>query len=199
MTTSQDWWPADYGHYGPLFIRMAWHSAGGREDIWEPEEDIYWGPVSRYLGTRVPTERLVWQDPVPELTHELIDEQDIAALKEKVLASKLSVSQLVSTAWGSAATYRSSDKRGGANGARIRLAPQKDWAVNNPTELGAVLKTLESVQQTFNRSQAGAKQISLADTIVLGGCAAIEEAAKRAGLDIEVPFTPGRTVYRAYN
>ena len=150
------------------------------------------GPVSRYLGPWVPEPQL-WQDPVPAVDHELIGEQDIAALKGKLLASGLSISQLVSTAWASAATFRGTDKRGGANGARIRLAPQKDWEVNNPAELARVLQTLEQVQQEFNRSQSGGKKVSLADLIVLGGCAAVEQAAKNAGLDITVPFTPGRT------
>jgi catalase-peroxidase len=150
------------------------------------------GPVSRYLGPWVPEPQL-WQDPVPAVDHELIGEQDIAALKGKLLASGLSISQLVSTAWASAATFRGTDKRGGANGARIRLAPQKDWEVNNPAELARVLQTLEQVQQEFNRSQSGGKKVSLADLIVLGGCAAVEQAAKNAGLDITVPFAPGRT------
>jgi len=150
------------------------------------------GPVSRYLGPWVPAPQL-WQDPVPAVDHELIGEQDIAALKGKILASGLSVSQLVSTAWASAASFRGTDKRGGANGARIRLAPQKDWEVNNPPELAKVLQTLEKIQQDFNRSQSGGKKVSLADLIVLGGCAAVEQAAKNAGFNITVPFTPGRT------
>ena len=150
------------------------------------------GPVSRYLGPWVPEPQL-WQDPVPAVDHELIGEQDIAALKGKILASGLSVSQLVSTAWASAASFRGTDKRGGANGARIRLAPQKDWEVNNPAELAKVLQTLEQIQQDFNRSQSGGKKVSLADLIVLGGCAAVEQAAKNAGHDVKVPFTPGRT------
>ena len=136
---------------------------------------------------------MIWQDPVPEVDHELIGEQDIADLKDKILASGLSVSQLVSTAWASASTFRGTDKRGGANGARIRLAPQKDWKVNQPAELAKVLQTLEKIQQDFNRSQAGGKKVSLADLIVLGGCAAVEEAAKKAGHVIQVPFSPGRT------
>jgi catalase-peroxidase len=151
------------------------------------------GPVSRYLGPEVPDEELMWQDPVPAVDHELIDEQDIAALEEKILASGLSVSRLVSTAWASAATFRGTDKRGGANGARIRLAPQKDWEVNGPAELAQVLETLEKVQQDFNSSQSGGKKVSLADLIVLGGCAAIEQAARNAGHDVKVPFAPGRT------
>jgi catalase-peroxidase len=152
------------------------------------------GPLSRYLGPLVPSEPQLWQDPVPPVTHELIDERDIAALKAKVLASGLSVSQLATTAWASASTFRGTDKRGGANGARIRLAPQKDWEVNNPPELAKALRTLEGIQKAFNDSQAGAaKKVSLADLIVLGGCAAIEEAARNAGYAIEVPFAPGRT------
>jgi len=151
------------------------------------------GPISRYLGPLVPAEPLIWQDPVPAVDHELIGEQDIAVLKAKVLASGLSISQLVTTAWASAATFRGSDKRGGANGARIRLAPQKDWEVNQPAELAKVLKTLEAVQKNFNGAQSGGKKVSLADLIVLGGCAAVEEAAKKAGHDVKVPFSPGRT------
>ena len=151
------------------------------------------GPITRCLGPLVPAEPQLWQDPVPEVDHELVDDQDIAAIKEKILASGLSISQLVSTAWASAATFRGTDKRGGANGARIRLAPQKDWDVNNPTELAKVLEVLEAVQADFNSSQSGAKKISLADTIVLGGCAAVEAAAKSAGHDVQVPFSPGRT------
>ena len=152
------------------------------------------GPLSRYLGPEVPREPQLWQDPVPAVNHELIDAKDIAALKSKILASGLSISQLVSTAWASASSFRGTDKRGGANGARIRLAPQKDWAVNNPPELAKVLKTLEGIQKEFNDAQAGGKKkISLADLIVLGGCAAVEKAAKDAGHDVKVPFTPGRT------
>jgi catalase-peroxidase len=149
------------------------------------------GPVSRYLGPWVPEPQL-WQDPVPAVDHELIGEKDIAALKGKLLASGLSISQLVSTAWASAASFRGTDKRGGANGARIRLAPQKDWEVNNPAELSKVLQTLGKIQQDFNRSQSGGKTVSLADLIVLGGCAAVEQAAKNAGYNITVPFAPGR-------
>ncbi len=151
------------------------------------------GPRSRYLGPEVPAEELIWQDPVPAVDHELIDAQDIAALKGKILASGLSVSQLVSTAWASASTFRDSDKRGGANGARIRLAPQKDWEVNQPAQLKTVLQTLEGIQKEFNSAQSGGKMVSLADLIVLGGCAAVEQAAKNAGHDVTVPFTPGRT------
>jgi len=151
------------------------------------------GPISRYLGPLVPAERMIWQDPVPAVDHELIGDQDIAALKVKILGSGLSVSQLVSTAWASAASFRGTDRRGGANGARIRLAPEKDWAVNNPSELANVLKTLEQIQSDFNRAQAGGKRVSLADLIVLGGCAAVEQAAKNAGQNVKVPFAPGRT------
>jgi len=150
------------------------------------------GPRSRYLGPEVPAEDLIWQDPVPAVTHELVDDKDIAALKAKILASGLTVPQLVSTAWASASTFRGSDKRGGANGARIRLAPQKDWAVNNPPRLAKVLAALEGIQKEFNDAQTGGKRISLADLIVLAGCAGVEQAAKNAGSDITVPFTPGR-------
>jgi catalase-peroxidase len=150
------------------------------------------GPVTRYLGPWVPEPQL-WQDPVPEVDHDLIGDDDIAALKEKVLASGLSVSQLVSTAWASASTFRGTDKRGGANGARIRLEPQKDWDVNNPAELAKALETLEQIQQDFNGAQSGGTRVSLADLIVLGGCAAVEQAAKAAGYDVRVPFSPGRT------
>jgi catalase-peroxidase len=151
------------------------------------------GPISRYLGPLVPAEPLIWQDPVPAVDHPLIGEQDIAALKARILASGVSISQLVSTAWASAATFRGSDKRGGANGARIRLAPQKDWEVNQPAELAKVLQTLEAIQKDFNGAQSDGKKVSLADLIVLGGCAAVEEAAKKAGHDVKVPFSPGRT------
>jgi catalase-peroxidase len=151
------------------------------------------GPIVRYLGPLVPAEPLVWQDPVPAVDHELIGAQDMTALKAKILASGLSISQLVTTAWASAATFRGSDKRGGANGARIRLAPQKDWEVNQPAELARVLAALEAIQQEFNGAEPGKKRVSLADLIVLGGCAAVEAAAKKAGHDVKVPFTPGRT------
>ena len=151
------------------------------------------GPRSRYLGPDVPEEVMIWQDPVPEVDHELIGEQDIVDLKDKILATGLSVSRLVSTAWASASTFRGTDKRGGANGARIRLAPQKDWEVNQPAQLAKALETLEKIRQDFNGSQSGGKKVSLADLVVLGGCAAVEEAAKRAGQDIQVPFSPGRT------
>ncbi|MGP4000647.1 catalase/peroxidase HPI [Streptomyces sp. 8N706] len=150
------------------------------------------GPVVRYLGPEVPAETLLWQDPLPERTHELIDAQDVASLKGRILASDLSVSQLVSTAWASASSFRGSDKRGGANGARIRLQPQSGWEVNNPDQLATVLRTLEGIQETFNAAQTGGKQVSLADLIVLAGGAAVEQAAKDAGFDVEVPFTPGR-------
>ena len=151
------------------------------------------GPRVRYLGPEVPDEVLVWQDPIPERTHELVDAGDIAALKAQILASGLSTAQLVSTAWASAASFRGSDKRGGANGARIRLAPQNGWKANEPDELARVLSTLEGIQESFNGAQSGGKRVSIADLIVLGGCAAVELAAKTAGHDIEVPFTPGRT------
>jgi catalase-peroxidase len=150
------------------------------------------GPKSRYLGPEVPKEDLIWQDPIPAVDHKLIDEKDAAALKAKVLASGLSISELVSTAWASASTFRGSDKRGGANGARIRLAPQKDWESSEPTQLAKVLKTLEGIQADFNQSAAGGKKVSLADLIVLAGCAAVKEAAKKAGYAVTVPFTPGR-------
>ena len=151
------------------------------------------GPRARYLGPLVPKEVLIWQDPVPAVAHALIDAQDIASLKAKILGSGLSISRLVSTAWASAATFRGGDKRGGANGARIRLAPQKDWDVNQPAELAKVLVKLESIQKEFNDSSSGNKKVSLADLIVLGGCAAVEAAAKKAGVDVTVPFSPGRT------
>ena len=151
------------------------------------------GPRSRYLGPEVPEEELDWQDPLPPVDHELIDEKDIAELKKKILASGLSIPELVYTAWSSASTFRGSDKRGGANGARIRLAPQKDWEVNEPAQLARVLDVLEGIRKEFNESQPGNKKVSIADLIVLGGCAAVEQAAKKAGFDIEVPFTPGRT------
>jgi catalase-peroxidase len=150
------------------------------------------GPIARYLGPEVPKKELIWQDPIPAVDHKLIGEKEIGALKDKILASGLSVSQLVSTAWASASTFRGSDKRGGANGARIRLAPQKDWAANQPAELAKVLKTLSGIQTTFNKTAKGGRKVSLADLIVLGGVAAIEQAAKSAGRDVNVPFTPGR-------
>jgi catalase-peroxidase len=150
------------------------------------------GPRARYLGPEVPAEELIWQDPIPAVNHKLIDAQDIASLKAKILASGLSVSELVSTAWASASTFRGSDKRGGANGARIRLAPQKDWEVNQPAQLAKVLRTLEGIQSAFNSAQSGGKKVSLADLIVLAGCAGVEQAAKNAGHEVTVPFTPGR-------
>ncbi len=150
------------------------------------------GPLSRYLGPLIPKEELIWQDPIPAVDHTLIDEQDIASLKSRLLASGLSISQLVTTAWASSATFRGSDKRGGANGARIRLAPQKDWEVNQPAELAKVLQKLEAMQKDFNGTQSGGKKVSLADLIVLGGCAAVEAAAKKAGQEVKVPFSPGR-------
>ncbi len=150
------------------------------------------GPRARYLGPEVPTEELIWQDPVPAVNHKLINKQDIASLKSKILTSGLSVSELVSTAWASASTFRGSDKRGGANGARIRLEPQKDWEVNQPAQLAKILKTLERIQRAFNKAQSGGKKVSLADLIVLAGCAGVEQAAKNAGYKLTVPFTPGR-------
>src|SRR5262249_19559106 len=145
-----------------------------------------------YLGPEGPAEELIWQDPVPAVDHKLVDERDIASRKQKVLASGLSVSQLVSTAWASASTFRGSAKRGGANGARLRLTPQKDWDINQPAELAKVLKPLEGIQSEFNKAQSGGKKISLADLIVLAGCAAVEQAAKNAGNPVTVPFAPGR-------
>jgi catalase-peroxidase len=169
-------------HFADAFAR-AWFKLTHRD----------MGPRSRYLGPLVPQEQLPWQDPIPAVDHKLIDEQDIAVLKPKILASGLSISQLVTTAWASAATFRGSDKRGGANGARVRLAPQKDWQVNQPAELAKVLRKLEAIQKDFNSEQSGAKKVSLADLIVLGGCAAIEAAARKAGHEVKVPFSPGRT------
>jgi catalase-peroxidase len=151
------------------------------------------GPVSRYLGKYVPKEELLWQDPVPPVTHKLIGKKDIAVLKKKLLGSGLSISQLIATAWASASTFRGSDKRGGANGARIRLAPQNAWEVNEPARLKKALKTLEKIQKGFNGAQSKGKRVSLADLIVLGGCAAVEKAAKNAGVKVKVPFSPGRT------
>ena len=150
------------------------------------------GPITRYLGSEVPKEELLWQDPIPTVNHPLIDDKDISELKAIVLKSGLSVSQLVSTAWASASTFRGSDKRGGANGARIRLSPQKDWIINNPTQLAKVLEKLETIQKEFNNSLSGGKKVSLADLIVLAGCAGVEKAAKVAGSSITVSFTPGR-------
>jgi catalase-peroxidase len=172
---------ADPGGFADAFAR-AWFKLTHRD----------MGPRVRYLGPEVPAEELIWQDPIPAVNHESIDAEDIAALKAKLLASGLSVSELVSTAWASASTFRGSDKRGGANGARIRLAPQKDWEVNQPGQLAKVLKTLEGMKDEFNKAQAGSKKISLADLIVLGGCAGVERAANNAGHKVTVPFTPGR-------
>ena len=151
------------------------------------------GPRARYLGAEVPAEELLWQDPVPAVDHKLIDAKDIAKLKSDILASGLTIPELVRVAWASAASFRGTDMRGGANGARISLAPQKDWAVNNPDEVAKVLKRLKGIQKDFNGAQSGGKKVSLADLIVLGGAAAIEQAAKNAGQDVQVPFTPGRT------
>ncbi|HKI19429.1 MAG TPA: catalase/peroxidase HPI, partial [Isosphaeraceae bacterium] len=181
--------------YGPISKRFHEHPdqlAEAFAKAWYKLLHRDMGPASRYLGPWVPEPQL-WQDPVPEVDHELIGEQDIAALKGKILASGLSISRLVSTAWASAATFRGTDKRGGANGARIRLAPQKDWEVSNPAELAKILVTLDEIQQDFNSSQSGGKKVSLADLIVLGGCAAVEQAAKNAGQDVTVAFVPGRT------
>jgi catalase-peroxidase len=150
------------------------------------------GPRARYLGALVPKEELIWQDPIPTSDHKMVDDKDVAGLKAKLLASGLTIAQLVSTAWASASTFRGSDKRGGANGARIRLAPQKDWAVNQPDELAKVLQKLEAVHTEFNAAQSGGKKISMADLIVMGGCAGVEAAAKKAGIDVKVPFTAGR-------
>jgi catalase-peroxidase len=151
------------------------------------------GPIERYLGSEVPTEELLWQDPVPAIDHELIDDNDISNLKSKILSSELSIAMLVSVAWASASTFRGSDNRGGANGARIRLEPQKSWPVNNPKQLSEVLRVLENIQNEFNSAQIGNKKVSLADLIVLAGCAAVEKAAMNAGHNIPVPFSPGRT------
>ncbi|MDQ4103110.1 MAG: catalase/peroxidase HPI, partial [Actinomycetota bacterium] len=181
--------------YGPISKRF-WENpdqlAGAFAKAWFKLLHRDMGPLSRYLGPWIPEPQL-WQDPVPAVDHGLIGEEDIIALKDKILGSGLSISQLVSTAWASAASFRGTDKRGGANGARIRLAPQRDWEVNDPAELAKVLPTLEAIQQDFNRSQSGGKKVSLADLIVLGGCAAVEQAARNAGHDITVPFAPGRT------
>jgi catalase-peroxidase len=182
--------------YGPISRRFHEHPeqfADAFSRAWFKLTHRDMGPVSRYLGPLVPKEELIWQDPVPDVDHPLIDEKDAAGLKAKILQSGLSVSQLVATAWASATTFRGSDKRGGANGARVRLAPQKDWEVNRPAELAKVLGKLEGIQKEFNQSQTGGKKVSLADLIVLGGDAAIEEAAKRGGANIRIPFSPGRT------
>jgi catalase-peroxidase len=182
--------------YGPIsrrFFENPKEFADAFSKAWFKLTHRDMGPHPRYLGPLVPAEPLLWQDPVPAVNHPLVGEQDIAALKAKILASGLSISQLVTTAWASAATFRGSDKRGGANGARVRLTPQKDWDVNQPDALAKVLKALESIQTDFNNTQSGGKKISLADLIVLGGCAAVEEAAKKAGHSVKVPFAPGRT------
>jgi catalase-peroxidase len=183
--------------YGPISKRFLEHPeelADAFAKAWYKLTHRDMGPISRYLGPLVPKETLLWQDPVPAVDHKLIDERDAAALKAKILASGLSISQLVTTAWAAAASFRGSDKRGGANGARIHLSPQKDWEVNQPAELAKALPALEAIQKEFNNSQSGGKKkVSLADVVVLGGCAAVEEAAKRAGYDVKVPFSPGRT------
>ena len=182
--------------YGPISRRFHEHPdelADAFARAWFKLTHRDMGPIARYLGPEVPSEELLWQDPIPEVTHELVGPEDIAALKAQILGSGLSVSQLVSAAWASASSFRGSDKRGGANGARIRLEPQKDWEVNDPAELATVLRTLEGIQESFNGAQNGSdKQVSLADLVVLGGCAAVEQAAKDGGHDVEVPFTPGR-------
>jgi len=186
--------------YDPIYEPIARHYQQNPEDFadafaraWFKLTHRDMGPRSRYLGPEVPAEELLWQDPIPAVHHELIDEQDIATLKAKILDSDLSISELVSTAWASASTFRGSDKRGGANGARIRLSPQRDWEVNQPAQLAKVLEILEGIQTAFNDAQTGGKKVSLADMIVLSGCAAVEQAAKNAGHDVTVPFAPGRT------
>jgi len=182
--------------YGPISKRYLDHPevlADAFARAWYKLTHRDMGPVARYLGPLVPKETLLWQDPVPAVDHALISEQDVAALKAKILASGLSISELVSTAWASASTFRGGDKRGGANGARIRLEPQKNWEVNQPAQLAKVLQKLEAIQKDFNASQSGGKKVSLADLIVLGGDMAIEEAAKKAGHDVKIPFSPGRT------
>jgi catalase-peroxidase len=181
--------------YGPISKRFHENPAAFADAFaraWYKLTHRDMGPVSRYLGNSVPAEELIWQDPIPDVTHPLIDDHDIAALKSTILAAGLSISQLVSTAWAAAATYRDSDKRGGANGGRLRLAPQKDWAVNGPAHLSTVVGALEKIQGDFNAAQTGGKSVSVADLIVLGGSAAVEAAAKKAGIDVSVPFTPGR-------
>ncbi len=182
--------------YGPIARRFHEHPdqlAEAFARAWFKLTHRDMGPRARYLGPEVPKEELIWQDPVPAVKHKLITKPDIAALKRQILASGLSIAELVSTAWASASTFRGSDKRGGANGARIRLAPQKDWEVNQPEQLAKVLKTLEGIQKAFNRSRSDGKKVSLADLIVLAGCAGVEQAAKNAGTKVTVPFTPGRT------
>jgi catalase-peroxidase len=182
--------------YGPISLRFYENPdefADAFARAWYKLTHRDMGPVSRYLGPEVPDEELIWQDPVPAVDHDLVDQYDVANLKRTILGSGLSVAQLVATAWASASTFRDSDKRGGANGARIRLAPQKDWVVNNPAGLTMVLQTLEGIRADFNGSQSGGKRVSLADLIVLGGCAAVEQAARNAGHELQVPFSPGRT------
>ncbi|TDC33582.1 catalase/peroxidase HPI [Micromonospora sp. KC213] len=182
-----------YAHISRRFLEHPDEFADAFARAWFKLTHRDMGPVARYLGPLVPSETLIWQDPVPPVTHELVDATDVAALKERLLSSELTVSQLIATAWASASTFRGSDKRGGANGARIRLEPQNGWEVNDPAELAIVLRVLEGVQEEFNAAQTGGKKISLADLIVLGGCAAVEQAARNAGYQVEVPFTPGRT------
>ncbi|WP_207921278.1 catalase/peroxidase HPI [Micromonospora sp. KC721] len=182
-----------YAHISRRFLEHPDEFADAFARAWFKLTHRDMGPVARYLGPLVPSETLIWQDPVPPVTHELVDATDVAALKERLLSSELTVSQLIATAWASASTFRGSDKRGGANGARIRLEPQNGWEVNDPAELAIVLRALEGIQEEFNAAQTGGKKISLADLIVLGGCAAVEQAARNAGYQVEVPFTPGRT------
>jgi catalase-peroxidase len=182
--------------YEPISRRFLEHPeqlADAFARVWFKLTHLDMGPIQRYLGPLVPRETLLWQDPIPAAAHELVGAADIAALKGRILGSGLSISELVGTAWASASTFRGSDKRGGANGARIRLQPQRDWPVNDPDQLAQVLRTLEGIQESFNGAQTGGKEVSLADLIVLGGCAAVEQAARNAGHDVTVPFTPGRT------
>jgi catalase-peroxidase len=182
--------------YGPIskrFYENPQEFADAFAKAWYKLTHRDMGPISRYLGPEVPAEPQIWQDPVPGVDHPLIDEQDVAALKSRILSSGLTVAQLVTTAWASASTFRGTDKRGGSNGARVRLSPQKDWAINQPADLAKVLQTLENVQADFNKSLSGGKKVSLADVIVLGGCAAVEKAAKDGGYDVKVNFAPGRT------
>jgi catalase-peroxidase len=182
----------DYGRISRRFMENPDEFADAFARAWFKLTHRDMGPRARYLGPEVPAEELIWQDPVPAVDHELVDAQDIASLKARILASGLSVSELISAAWASASTFRGSDKRGGANGARIRLAPQKDWEVNQPAQLAMVLEVLEGIQQAFNTAQSGGKKVSLADLIVLAGCAGVEQAARNAGHEVKVPFTPGR-------
>lgn len=183
----------------PAYLKISKHFRDNPEEFedafargWYKLTHRDMGPISRYWGPEVPSEELLWQDPIPEVNHSLINDEDIASLKKTILGSGLSISELVSTAWASASTYRGSDMRGGANGGRIRLEPQKNWEVNNPSQLSKVLRKLESIQNDFNNNQSGDKKVSMADLIVLGGCAAIEKAAKDAGQNVTVPFIPGR-------